>query len=118
MTLASLDPSTWRCYPNRPIRFGTDHEYAAIIGSSEQTMTLWDVEPANNLGKVTVVHIANILDDVLDEFIDAKLTGAMSQISSDDAASVAEGDLKAAEGELKRMMASNERNRLLLDTGR
>ncbi len=96
MIPASLEPATLRFYPNQPVRYGVDRESAKVIGPSEQTMTLWHVDSTHNVGTITVVHINDIYDDVIEEDIKETMTDATSQMSAEDAISLAEGDLQAA----------------------
>ena len=62
-------------------------------------MRLWNVEPTNDLGTVSVVHVTDIYDDIVDEVIQEKMSEATSQI--DEVPSQAEGDLLTAEANLQ-----------------
>ena len=81
--------------------------------STEQTMRLWNVEPVNDLGTVSVVHVNGIYDDIIDEVIKERMSEATSQ--TDGVPSRAEGDLLSAEANFQDLREADQRDRLLID---
>ena len=76
-------------------------------------MRLWNVEPVNDLGTVSVVHVNGIYDDIIDEVIKERMSEATSQ--TDGVPSRAEGDLLSAEANFQDLREADQRDRLLID---